>query len=212
MAALAAGPAISGISSLLGGIFGRPRAQTQTSSSTSSTQNDPLYGPKGFKLGKMLAKALMPLVSAPTVDPALRTAGRNQINDTYDASSKRLSSILAARGFGTGGKANLNTAEMEGDRAKSFGNLESDLYKTAIDRQMQAMGLAAGVSRPIGFNTTTQTESQGTTPGMPFGQALGGAIGNVGSDIGGYMQFMNLLKKNGVAGNPSYGGGGSYYD
>ena len=204
MAAMA-GPAIGGISSLIGGIFGRPRASTSTSTSKSTQTNDPIYSPKGFKLGKLLANALMPLVGAPTVDPALRTAGRNQINDTYDASSKRLSSILAGRGFSGGGKANSNTAEMEGDRAKSFSGLESDLYKTAIDRQMQAMGLAAGVSRPIGFNTTTETNSSGTQPGMPLGQAVGGAIGNAGSDFGGYLQFLDLLKKQGAGGNPAYG-------
>lgn len=196
MAALA-GPAISGISSLIGGIFGRPRASTSTSSSTSTQNNEPIYNPKGFAVGKNLAKTLIPLIQNPTVDPALRTAGRNQINDTYDASSKRLDSILAARGYGTGGKANLNTLQMEGERAKSFGNLESDLYKTAIDRQMQALGLGAGYSRPVGFNTTTTTEGTNTQPGMPIGQAVGGAIGNVGSDLGGYFQLLNLLKKGG---------------
>jgi hypothetical protein len=187
--------AIGAGTSILGSIFGRPRTQTQTSTSKSTQTNDPIYGPKGFKLSKILNRSLMPLVEAPTVDPRLRTAGRTQINDAYDASSKRLDSILAARGFGSGGKANLNTMQLEGDRAQAMGSLESDLYQSALDRQMQAMGLAAGVSRPIGFNTTTESESSGTTPGMPLGQAIGGAIGNVGGDISSYLQLMKLLGK-----------------
>jgi hypothetical protein len=205
MPAMAAPAAIGGVSSLIGSIFGRPRASTSTSQSTSTQTNDPIYGPKGFKLGKMLSKALMPMVQNPTVNPALRTAGRNQINDTYDKQGTRLDSILASRGFGSGGKANLNTLQLEGDRAKSMGSLEGDLYKDAIDRQFQAMGLAAGVSRPIGFNTTTQTNSSGTQPGMPMGQAIGGAVGNIGGDISSYMNLMQMMKKNAATGG---GGGG----
>jgi hypothetical protein len=193
-----AGPAIGLGSSLIGSIFGRPRSQTQTSQSTSTQTNDPIYGPKGFKLGKILAKALMPMVESPQVDDRLRIGGRNEINDTYDQAQSRLDSILAARGFGTGGKANLNTVGLNVNRAQSMGKLESDLYKDAKDRQMQAMGLAAGVSRPIGFNITTNTQSSGTTPGMPFGQAVGGAIGNAGSDIASYLNLMEMFKRGGI--------------
>lgn len=200
----AAAPAIGIGSSLIGSLFGRPRASTQTGQSTSTQTNDPLYGPKGFKLGKLLANTLMPLIAGPQVDDRLRISGRNEINDTYDQNQSRLDSILSSRGFGTGGKANLNTVGLNVNRAQSMGKLESDLYKDARDRQFQALGLAAGVSRPIGFNTTTNTQSSGTQPGMPFGQALGGAIGNAGSDISSYLQLMNMFKNQGASGG-NYG-------
>lgn len=210
MASLATGL----ISSLVGGIFGRPRSQTQTSQSTSTQTNDPIYGPKGQKLAKVSANTLIDFIRNPNINEGLRVSGRKEINDIYGAQQSRLDSILAGRGFGNSGKANLNTVSLERGRAGAMGDYESKLYQDALDRQFQALGLGTAYGKPIGFNTTTETQSQGTTPGMPMGQAIGGALGNFGNDLSGYMLFNNLLKnqRSGSSGGGApFGGYGSYF-
>src|ERR1044072_1201183 len=170
-------------SSLLGGILGRPKAQTSTSTSTSTQTNDPIDGPKGRKLAKTASVSLIDMIRNPQINNGLRLQNRGQINDVYNQQQNRLDSILAARGFGNSGKANLNTMQLEQGRAKAMGDLESNLYQDAVSRQMQALGLAQGFSRPVGFNSTTNTESSGTTPGMSMSQALGQGIAGAGGDI-----------------------------
>lgn len=194
-------------SSLIGGIFGRPRSQTNSFNQTQSQTLDPLYNPKGRKVGKVLGRTLIDMIQNPTINQGLRIQNRNQINDVYDQNQNRLDTILAARGFGNGGKANLNTVGLNLQRAQSMGQLESQLYQDALNRQFQAMQLGEGYSRPIGFNTTTQSSGTSTTPGMPFGQALGGALGNIGGDISSYLAMRNLFGSS----NPFAGAGATGY-
>lgn len=186
-----AGAAIGAGTSILGSLLGRPRTSTQKS--TSSTTIDPVYGPKGQKLAGVSARTLIDFIKNPRINEGLRIQGREEIGDVYNAQGSRLDSILARRGFGNSGKANLNTVQLEQGRAQALAGHERKLYQDALDRQFQALGLGTAYGRPIGFNTTT--EGTGTTPGMPFGQALGGAIGNAGGDIAAYLQLQDLLKR-----------------
>src|SRR5689334_12142886 len=100
--------------------------------------NDPLYNPKGAKVGKALGGTLIDMIHNPQINDRLRLQNRGQINDVYNQQGNRLNSTLAARGFGQGGKANLNTVQLENQRARSMGDLESNLYQDALQRQMQA--------------------------------------------------------------------------
>ncbi len=190
-----AGPLIGLGSSILGGILGRPRSQNTKSHSETTTTNTPIYGPKGRKLFRKTGKALLGLIENPTINEGLRLEGRREIGDIFNQQQNRLDSILASRGFGGSGKANLNMLQLERGRADALSQNESKLYQDALDRQMQALGLSTGFSRPIGFDTRSVTDSEGTVPGMGVGQAFGQAIGSAGSDISSWLMLQQIMNQ-----------------
>lgn len=201
------GPAIGAIGSIFGAKKS-PQTQTTNSTSTINQSNRPYYSPEQEAMNAMLGRVLRKMGKKPQVDPALRIQGRNQINDVYDQMNNRLDTTMVARGFGESGKHNLNTLGLNLERGKSMGSLESDLYNQAIQRQMQALGLATTFAQPHGSDTTgTQTGTQTTTGGgNTWGQAaiggLGASLPGMGDDISTSLWLRKML---GQGTSPGFG-------
>jgi len=204
--AAAIGPLIG----LVGSIFGNkksPQTQTQTTNQTTT----PTFTPEQQAMNAMLGRVLRRMAKKPQVDPALRIQGRNQINDVYDQMTNRLDTTMVGRGFGESGKHNLNTLGLNLDRGKSMGSLESDLYNKAIERQMQALGLATSFGRSEGSTTTGTSTSTGG--GNTWGQAaiggLGASLPGISEDIGTSLWLRKMLARSTSPGfgiDPGMGG------
>ena len=201
--AAAIGPAIG----LIGSIFGNKKSpQSQTSTSNQTTT--PTFTPEQAAMNAMLGRVLRRMAKTPQVDPALRIQGRNQINDVYDQMNNRLDTTMVARGFGESGKHNLNTLGLNLERGKTMGSLESDLYNKAIERQMQALGLATSFGRAQGSTTTGTSTTTGG--GNTWGQAIGGAIPGIANDISTSLWLRRMMAQ--PSGNPYAGSDSSNFD
>jgi hypothetical protein len=156
-------------------------------------------------MNAMLGRVLRNLGKKPRVDEQLRIQGRNEINDVYDQMNNRLDTTLVARGFGGSGKHNLNTLGLEVNRGQAMGKLEGDLYRQALDRQMQALGLATSFGRAqgsTGTSTTTGTGGGTSWPGAIMG-GLGDALPGIGNDIATSLWLRKIMGQNG-GGNYGY--------
>jgi hypothetical protein len=193
--AAAIGPAIG----LVGSLFGH-KTSPQSQTSTINQQNVPWFTPEQQSVNGMLGRVLKRLGKKPQVDERLRIQGRNQINDVFDQQQSAFDSLMAGRGFGDSGKANAGALNLRLNRGQAMGKLESDLYNQAIQRQMQALGLATGFGRAEGSTTTGTTT--GTVPGNTWGQAAMGAIPGIANDIGTSIWLRRIL---GQGTSPGFG-------
>lgn len=191
----AAGPIIGLGSSIVGGLLGRRKPQTQTSTTNSTSM--PVFSGDQLKLQHVLAKFLKKGIKQggePT--QAERNAAGLSVNNNFDALMKRLQSNAISRGFNDSGKLNLDTQGLEIERANAMQQSEAQLREQALQRQLQLLGLATGPAFASPGQQTNSTTT-GTIPGQSFGQALGQTIGNAGSDFSSYLILQNLLKKQG---------------
>ncbi|MGA9769186.1 MAG: hypothetical protein WBV94_09105 [Blastocatellia bacterium] len=190
-------------SSLIGGILGRKKAETSTSTTNSTSM--PVFSGYQNDLQKTLLRFLRKGIKTggePT--QAERNSAGLSVNNNFDALFKRLQAGATARGFGESGKFNLDNQGLEIERAKTMQQSEADLREKALQRQLQMLSLATGPAFASPGQHTEGT-STGTTPGQSFGQALGQGIAGAGSDYASQLYFDQLMKKYG------YGGGGGNY-
>lgn len=152
-------PAIAGLASLLGGIFGN-RSQTQ-SASTSPTM-DPAYSP----LQAMLLQQIMARIANPSKLPSGYEAGQIQgINQTYNQVGQSLDNRLTARGLGTSPVAGVGAATLEQGRAGDIVRMQQGL--PLLERQMQDQDLASALQAlSLGRgSTSTQTSPSNMAAG-----------------------------------------------
>lgn len=199
--AAAAGPLIGLGSSIVSGLFGRKKEQTQTS--TQNSTSTPIFSAGQQNLQALLAKFLKKGIKAggqPT--QAERNQSGLDVNRNFDAIFKRLQSNAVSRGFNDSGKLNLDTQGLEVQRANAMQSEEARLREAALQRQLQLFGLGGSFAFASPGQHTEGTFT-GTTPGQGFGQALGQTIGNAGGDFSSWLQLQQLLKR-------ANGGGGGY--
>ena len=159
-------PAIAGIASLLGGIFGNKK-KTQTSS-TVQTLDPAFQGIQG-----LLMKQIMARLTNPSKLPTGYEAGAiSGINNTYGLAQQSLDNRMTARGLGTSPIAGAGETNMQLGRAGEISRMQAGL--PLIERQLQDQDLAAAQAL-LGLGrgqTTTQT--------MP-GNMLGGGAQSLSS-------------------------------
>lgn len=178
---------------IVGGLLGRRKPQTTTSTTTGSSM--PVFSDYQLGLQKTLNRTLRKLVKEggqPT--QAQRNQAGLQVNENFDALFKRLQNNSVSRGFGDSGKFNLDNQGLEIERANAMQQAEAQLNENALQRQLQILGLstAPAFASPGQQYSSTTT---GTMPGQSFGQALGQGISSAGSDISSWMILQDLIRK-----------------
>lgn len=192
----AAAPIIGLGSSIVGGLLGRNKAQTSTSTTNSKTM--PVFSGYQNDLQKTLLRFLRKGIKTggqPT--QAERNQAGLSVNNNFDSLFKRLQSNAVSRGFGESGKFNLDNQTLEIERAKTMQQSEADLQEKALQRQLQMLGIATGPAFASPGQTYSGTQT-GTTPGTSLLQSLGQGIAGAGSDYSSYLMLQDLLKKGGA--------------
>lgn len=185
-------PLIGLAGSIGGSILGRPRSQQQSSSSESR----PYYTDTQTSLQGPLAKLLRQMLKGKEtqLDRRLKASAGDYVNQNARGIQGSLDTLLTRRGFGESGKHNLNTVGLELERGRNLTNAYLGVDQDRANRQLSAIGQAAGIAfNPSGSNTT----STGTLPGQSIGQSLGPVVTGAGGDLATWL-----------AGRSGYGGGG----
>lgn len=185
----------------LGGVakaFGASKPKTSTSTTESRGTQTAELDPKQRKVNKALFRQILDAIrQGPTVSQSDRNTARGQINDSYDAGAERLTSNLAARGFGNSGKMGAGFRDMEIDRQNAFQTTEAGLRGEAQNRFMQMLQAAFQFNSPRTFSQESQSTTQGSMSGTPFMSSLGGGL----SDLSSLLFLKNM---GGFAGSPGF--------
>lgn len=187
----AALPAIIGAGSSIGSaLLGRPKSGQQSFSQTS--RSTPIYGPGQEKINNLVFRQLKrSLKSGAQIPEWMRTEGREQINDVYNATLERLRNAAAQRGFDASGVAGRESQNVELARAGGMRSFERDLTRDAMNRLMEYITAGMQFAQPRGQETVTS----GTGPTQSVGQALAPSVGAIGSDIATQLLLRRLLNQ-----------------
>lgn len=174
--------AILGVGSqIAGGLMNRGGQKTSSSSESRPYYTDTqlgLQGPLAQLLKKMLKGKETPL------DRRLKAQAGDTVNRNYAQMGNRLDSILTQRGFGESGKHNLNTLGLELERGRTLTDTYTNLDQNRANRQMAALGQAAGIAfNPSGSNTT----SQGVGGQQSAAGAIAPVVANTGGDLAAWL-------------------------
>jgi hypothetical protein len=153
--------AITGGSTLIGGLLSRKKTVTSTQT--------PTYTPEQTQLQQTLAGRLTSRLNTPANLDPLKVAATSEVNRGFDSAETRLTERLAARGFGKSGKLALGTKGLEIARAGALGDLESKFSGLQLDQENRSIDDAMQFS----FGNPSINRTQ-TDPGNVLGGALGG--------------------------------------
>lgn len=216
-----AGMAISGLSSLMGGLFGKKSAntanssfsnttkQSSTGSSSSKVKRDLLAEQEGM-LGPLFQAAYGKMTNPGQYLDPIRSGLRESVNTKYGNADELLRKRLMRSGGAQSGKMGTATRQMEMARFGELGGVESDMAKMILEQQEQGLSLG---ERLLGMNFgqsvdgTTSQDSTSTQSGTGQQQypTAGGAAGALGGGLDALTTILALNKILQGGGNPGTG-------
>ena len=181
------------LTAALGALAGAAGNTTAARTSTSSSTSTPTYSADQSGLQSTVASTLQDRLKNGVDLTPLRTAGTDQINKSYAGVGDRLTSALAARGFGSSGTVGTGLRSVELAKAGDEGSLENRLENYSLGEQDKTLGLATG----FGFENPGH-DTSGTNVGA--GSSLAGGLGAAFNSLTGFQNaLMQMMSKGATA-------------
>jgi hypothetical protein len=152
-------PILGGISAVTGALGAKK---------TTTTSSAPVYTTDQQSMQHQLSDAIGSQLNNPASLAPEQTAAASQVNNQYDAISKRLQAQFSGRGFGRSGSLVTNQQGVEQARAGAQGGLTSQFAQMQLDQQNRVMQEA----QMFGF-ASPGSSGTSTSGGSPIAGALG---------------------------------------
>lgn len=180
---------IGGLSSVLGSVLsGKPK--------TTTTTMTPTWSPEMQGLESQLSNYSSGLMSDPSAGLSpIKTASQDAINRRYAAIPGKVSSSMAARGYGSSGNFGNTMYQTEFAREGDMSNLDSQIAQMMLAQKNQGASLSEQL-----LGMTRGTTTTGTTPNTSAADGFMSA-GNGLSNLSTIMMLNNILKPGGGGGS-----------
>lgn len=169
------GAAITGGSSIIGGLLNKPK----------KTVAQPLYTQPQLEAQSQLGTSLSDELAHPTSLAPEKVAAASNINKDYADAGTRLDSELAGRGFGNSGKLVTNHKTIDVARAGAMGGLESQFAALDLDQKNKTRS----AMQQFAFSGPGSTVTSSPPGGVVGGAVSGGA--ETASMLYALNHFMN---------------------